>query len=93
MVEMEGGDGHLDTDGENYYTATPPNTNVKIWVQSQVGKMTYGILHSALTGLALAALHNRDDEPMIFQINDAPWGEVGIGYACPVDNLGYAYCE
>ena len=58
---------------------TPSNTNVYMQVQDSKGKMTWGILESALTGLQLAALNYGPTSPMVFQINDGEWGEVGIG--------------
>lgn len=50
-------------------------------MRDNVGKMTYGILEAALTGLLVAVQnYNKGNYPMVFQINDGAWGEVGIGY-------------
>lgn len=58
-----------------------PNTNARVFVRDNVGKMTYGILEAALTGLTQAVQnYNKGNYPMVFQINDGAWGEVGIGY-------------
>ena len=81
-IEANGGDGPL-SDG---WTMRPPNTNIEIGVQSAVGTMTYGVLESALTGLKYATSnYNPTNAPMLFQINDGRWGELGIGYAGYVD--------
>lgn len=43
--------------------------------------MTYGILGSALTGLAeVASNYIHRETTLVFQINDGKWGETGIGY-------------
>ena len=71
------GDGPLTT---TYYST--PNTNVKVVVFPSKGKLTYGILSSAMYGLATAAEnYDKSNYPMVFQINDGPWGEVAIGAA------------
>lgn len=52
------------------------------------GTLTFGILHSALTGLLqfmqagqiASSGYNKGNDPLVFQINDGQWGEVGIGY-------------
>ncbi len=50
-------------------------------MQNSVGKMTYGILHSAMNGLAeMASAFIHYQTTIVFQINDGKWGEVGIGY-------------
>lgn len=67
---------------DGQYTSDPAGFNVQVYVEnSNKGKVTYGILNSALTGLSqfLTAYHNND--PIIFQVNDGQWGEVGRGYA------------
>ena len=44
--------------------------------------MTWGILESALMGLADMSLnYNKGNFPLVFQINDGVHGEVGIGVA------------
>lgn len=64
------------------WTTNPPNTNIQIRVQNAKGRLTYGTLGAALTGLATAsANYNPQNNPMLFQINDGQWGEVGIGVA------------
>lgn len=63
------------------WTVSPPGSNVEIYVQNSVGRMTYGILQSAMSGLtemASAFIHHQTT--IVFQINDGKWGEVGIGY-------------
>ena len=72
----------------------PPNTNIEIGVQNAVGTMTYGVLQSALIGLKNAASnYNPTNAPMLFQINDGQWGELGIGYAGYVDEIGQCLYE
>ena len=67
----------------------PPNTNIEIGVYNSVGTVTYGIMGSALSGLAEAASnYDTDNGPMVFQINDGDWGEVGVGYAGYLDSNG-----
>lgn len=62
------------------YNLQPPNTNVYIKVQDSVGKMTWGILGAALSGLAnMVQNFDKINAPMVFQINDGEWGEVGVG--------------
>ena len=57
-------------------------TNIEVGVKSQVGSLTCGILKSAFRGLAdVSANYNPQNFPVLFQINDGDWGEVGIGYA------------
>ena len=63
------------------------DTNIELEVQDSVGKITYGILNAFLDGMANAALnYNPTNAPMVFQINDGQWGEVGIGYAGYLDH-------
>jgi len=63
------------------WTVSPPGTNIEIFVQNSVGGMTYGILDSALSGLAeMASAFAHHQTTIVFQINDGKWGEVGIGY-------------
>lgn len=53
------------------------------------GQLTFGILKSALEGLAqfmewgsggVGDGYNKGNAPMVFQISDGQWGEVGMGY-------------
>jgi len=82
----QSGDGPLD---RGYWWMQPPNTNVDVFVQDSVGHMTYGILASTLDGLAEASLnYNKANYPMVFQVNDGKWGEVGIGGAGMVIGQG-----
>ena len=68
------------------WTIRPPNTNVEIGVKNAKGTMTYGVMHAALSGLATAVTnYNSANDPMLFQINDGAWGEMGLGYAGYVD--------
>jgi len=84
-IATNGKDGPID----GLFTMRPSNTNIEIGVQSAVGTMTYGVLQSALSGLAEAATnYNPTNAPMLFQINDGEWGELGYGYAGYIDNLG-----
>lgn len=70
------------------WTMSPPGTDVEIYIQNSKGTMTYGIMDSALKGMLEVATHFMNKQTtMVFQINDAPWGEVGIGYA------GFKYKE
>ncbi len=92
FILANGADTHLHNNNPGYWTLRPANTNVEIWVQSSVGVMTYGILQSALSGLTVAAAnYNKANYPMVFQINDGEWGEVGIGYAGILDSNGQCY--
>lgn len=72
-----------------FWVSRPPNTNIEIGVtdaKGTKGTMTYGVLQSALSGLAQAAInYNPTNAPMLFQINDGKWGELGIGYAGYID--------
>ena len=71
------------------WTLNASDTNIQISVVNQKGKLTYGILGAAFTGLTLAsANYNPQENPMIFQINDGQWGEVGIGYAGYLNSVG-----
>lgn len=55
---------------------------------NSVGLLTFGVLKSALLGLLqfmewstfASGGYNKGDGPMVFQINDGQWGEVGMGY-------------
>lgn len=73
---------HTDTFlPEGSYTNNQPGFNVQVYVEdSNKEKVTYGILTSALSGLNqfMASYHN--NQPIIFQVNDGQWGEVGRGY-------------
>lgn len=72
-------DGHIEA---GKYQASSLNTNVDIYVQNSKGKMTYGILKSALAGLkdVVDAYMESNSKTMVFQISDGEYGEVGIGY-------------
>lgn len=60
----------------------PQTTRMEVYVQDSKGKMTYGVLLSALTGLSqMAEAYIREKKTMVFQVNDGGWGEMGIGYA------------
>lgn len=79
---LANGDTKFNKDGLDVgWIPNLPNTNVRISVRDNVRKTTYGILESALTGL-LQAVQNYDkgNYPMVFEIDDGAWGEVGIGY-------------
>lgn len=45
--------------------------------------MTYGILGAALSALSewMTFGYDWEQKPMVFQINDGNWGELGVGYA------------
>lgn len=63
------------------YTNDPGNYNTQIHVEnSNKGEITYGILNSALSGLNQFQITYKNNDPIIFQINDGQWGEVGRGY-------------
>ena len=71
------------------WTLQSPDTNIEIGAISHVGTLTYGILKSALVGLTdVSANYNQDNNPVLFQINDGSWGEVGIGYAGYKNDVG-----
>lgn len=94
VITDNGTDSQITNNSPGYWTMNPSSTNVELWVQSSVGTMTYGILGAALTGLEEAAVnYNKGNYPMIFQINDGQWGEVGIGYAGLLDAYGGCYYQ
>ena len=74
------------TPGFDWYV-TPPATNIQVWVASEKGVLTWGILVAALTGLEQFVVDNYDfgENPIVFQVNDGPGGEVGIGYVGYID--------
>lgn len=74
------------TPGFNWYM-TPPATNFQVYAQSSKGVLTWGILVAALTGLGQYVNGGYDfgNSPIVFQINDGQWGEVGIGYVGFID--------
>lgn len=77
------------------YFLRPTDTNVYITVQDSVGKMTWGILGSALSGLAnMVQNYDKANAPLVFQINDGEWGEVGLGMVGLLrgDGVGDANC-
>lgn len=84
------------TPSEKYYSLDAKDgSNYAVFAQSSVGTLTFGILHSALEGLrefmsigqsGQGEAYNKGNNPIVFQINDGQWGEVGIGY---VGWLGY----
>ena len=78
-------DAKMGISGEWYMT--PPNWNMQVFARSQKGVLTYGILGAALLGLQQYVLsgYDRSNDPLVFQINDGKWGEVGIGYVGYVD--------
>ena len=86
------GDGPITPPYNGYMTpdyswsSTFPAANTEVQMQSSKGVLTRGIIVSALMGL-LEYAENYDDEnmPMVFQINDGQWGEVGIGYVGYID--------
>ena len=57
---------------------TPPSTNFQVYAQSSKGRLTWGILVAALTGLGQYVNDHYDfgDDPIVFQVNDGQWGEV-----------------
>lgn len=82
---MNNQDGSIPDKG--YWSTQPAGTNIKISVINAKGQLTYGILGSALTGLSqfIDVGYNHDRNPIVFQVNDGAWGEVGIGYVGMVD--------
>ena len=68
------------------FTVTPANTSVQVHMEnSNGGKLTWGIVNSALEGLyeflSVYESGTKNQNPLVFQVNDGAWGEVGIGYA------------
>lgn len=61
---------------------TPPTTNFQVYAQASKGVLTWSVLVAALTGLGqyVSDYYDYGNNPMVFQINDGQWGEVGIGY-------------
>lgn len=91
----------------NWYM-TAPATNFQVYAQSFKGVLTWSVLVAAMTGLGqyVNNLHDFHDYPIVFQINDGQWGEVGIGYVgfidpddpdekCVYESVGrkVGYCE
>lgn len=78
------GDVHVndkDSGLNNYFSPQVSNVNAKVFMHDSVGRLTWGIIHSALTGLmTLTQNYNKGNYPMAFKINDGGWGEVGSGY-------------
>ncbi|KAF6219247.1 hypothetical protein HO133_005072 [Letharia lupina] len=74
------------TPGFNWYM-TPPATNFQVYAQSSKGVLTWSVLVAALKGLGQYVNNTYDfgDVPIVFQINDGQWGEVGIGYVGFID--------
>ncbi len=56
--------------------------NVELYVQNhEKERVTYGVLVSAFTGLyQVVTDYNHKNTPIVIQINDGKWGELGIGY-------------
>ena len=67
------------------FTVDPAGTNVQVHMENSKGKLTWGIVNSALAGLyqflSVYAAGGQNQSPIVFQVNDGQWGEVGIGYA------------
>ena len=68
------------------FTVDPAGTNVQVHMEnSNKGKLTWGIVNSALIGLwqflSVYGTGSSNQNPIVFQVNDGQWGEVGIGYA------------
>lgn len=64
------------------FTSDPAGTQVQFHVENsgKNGKLTWGILNSALAGLQQYSEAYQNNLPIIFQVNDGQWGEVGRGY-------------
>lgn len=70
------------------------NTNVRIYMKSNVGKMQYDTAQAAMTDLALAIQDsNTANVPVVFTIYDGRFGEVGTGYAGEVGAGGVQCAE
>ena len=68
------------------FTVDPAGTNAQVHMEnSNNNKLTWGIVNSALIGLGqFLSVYNTGsayEYPLVFQVNDGNWGEVGIGYA------------
>ena len=72
-----------------WYTDENDGSDYVVFAEGRkTGTLTFGILHSALTGLLqfmqagqiAASGYDKGSSPIVFQINDGQWGEVGIGY-------------
>lgn len=76
---------------EGSFTVNPAGTNVQVHMENsgKNGQLTWGIVESALSGLGAWATEYNNAcnagygacNPIVFQVNDGQWGEVGIGYA------------
>lgn len=83
IMAEAGKDGNVPDAG---WSLKPVNTGVSLFAKSRKGTLTWGILRSSLTGMMNAAAnYNNLNAPMLFQINDFSWGEVGIGMAGLID--------
>ncbi len=68
------------------FTVDPAGTNVQVHMEnSHKNKLTWGIVNSALEGLfqflSVYGVGSQSQNPLVFQVNDGAWGEVGKGYA------------
>lgn len=67
---------------------TQPGANhMRVHAAGREWILTYGVLGASLTGLLqyVDAGFDKSGDPIVFQINDGNWGEVGIGYVGYVD--------
>ncbi|KAL8828363.1 MAG: hypothetical protein Q9191_002633, partial [Dirinaria sp. TL-2023a] len=89
------GDGPIQSRPEDAMMGTygvwyinPPGTQMMVQAESaNMERLTYGILGAALTGLIqyVEAGYDNSNNPLVFQINDGRWGEVGTGFVGYID--------
>lgn len=73
-----------------WQTVDQVNSNYEVFAGSSTknGMLTFGSLRSGLAGLLQFMVegenkgggYNKGNAPIVFQINDGHWGEVGTGY-------------
>ena len=65
----------------------PNGDSFIVHAASRKGILTYGVLRASLTGLLqyVDAGFDKSRDPILFQINDGNWGQVGIGFVGWVD--------
>lgn len=73
---------------DDWFTDAAAVSGFEVYAMNSVGKLTFGVLRSALQGLEdfmawgreAASGYNKGEGPIVFQISDGQWGEVGMGY-------------
>lgn len=82
LLLASNGDTWMDTtkDG-SLFSFTDSVTNTWLSMHNNRGRLTFGVMGAALTGLTtVAERFNKANYPMTFQIYDGDWGMVGSGF-------------